>query len=87
MFLFRRCFPLVVLALASCGSELDSVRRVSVTELQQALDAGQAVVVDVRSTTESKWGHIKGAASIPLSQIRATAHQLPKDKLIVTYCA
>lgn len=65
----------------------DGVRRISISELQEALEKGLAVVVDVRGSVEYKLGHIKGALSVPLGLIARQLNELPKDKLIVTYCA
>jgi 3-mercaptopyruvate sulfurtransferase SseA len=65
----------------------DGVRRISISELQEALEKGEAVVVDVRGSVEYKLGHIKGALSVPLGLLAQQIKDLPKDKLIVTYCA
>ena len=65
----------------------DGIRRISVEELQAALERGEAVLVDVRGGVEYDLGHIKGARSVPLGLIAEQAGQLPRDKLIVTYCA
>jgi 3-mercaptopyruvate sulfurtransferase SseA len=65
----------------------DGVRRVTVDELRAALEKGSAVVVDVRGEDQYKAGHIKGALWIPGDQIANRAKELPKDKLIVTYCS
>ena len=65
----------------------DGVRRITVAELKQALDAHQAVVVDVRNETAFKAGHIHGAQLIPSAEIDKHVNELPKDKLIVTYCS
>ena len=65
----------------------DGVRRVTTTELKEALDKGTAVVVDVRAEEQYKAGHIKGALHIPETEIAARAAELPRDKMIVTYCS
>ena len=65
----------------------DGVRRVTIPELQAALEKGEAVVVDVRGSVEYQLGHIKGAINIPLGLIARQVNDLPKDKLVVTYCA
>ena len=64
----------------------DGVRRVTVGELGRLVEQGGAVVVDVRGSVEFEMGRIKGARSIPLGLIAGRAAELPKDKLIVTYC-
>ena len=65
----------------------DGVRRVTVSELSEAMEKGEAVAVDVRGGVEYDLGHIKGARSIPLGLVAERAKELPRDKLIVTYCA
>lgn len=53
------------------------------------LQRGQSsfVVVDVRSNDDFEDCHIESAINIPYRQINAeTTNQLPKDKIIVTYC-
>ena len=65
----------------------DGVRLIGISELQDALEKGEAVVVDVRGSVEYKLGHIKGALSVPLGLIAQQIKDLPKDKLVVAYCA
>lgn len=65
----------------------DGVRRVTISELKDALEKGEVVVLDVRGEVEYKLGHIKGARSLPLGLIAGQSEALPRDKLIVTYCA
>jgi tRNA pseudouridine-54 N-methylase len=65
----------------------DSVRRITVEELRAALEKGSAIVVDVRGEDSYKAGHIKGALWIPGDKIAGRTKELPKDKLIVTYCS
>jgi 3-mercaptopyruvate sulfurtransferase SseA len=65
----------------------DDTRRISIEETQKAVDAGTALVVDVRDESSYKTSHIKGAKSIPLAQFDERMGELPKDKLIITYCA
>ena len=65
----------------------DGVQRMTTVELRGALEKGEAVVVDVRSEDQYKASHIKGARSIPLGEVARRADELPRDKLIVTYCA
>jgi hypothetical protein len=62
-------------------------RRISIEETHKAIEAGTTVVVDVRDAANYKAGHIKSAKSIPLSQVDDRMGELPKDKLIITYCA
>jgi 3-mercaptopyruvate sulfurtransferase SseA len=65
----------------------DNVRRVTIDELKTMLADNKAVVIDVRGDAAYKAGHIKGARMIPAAEIDKHADELPKDKLIVTYCS
>jgi len=68
-------------------SPANVVRRVTPAELKGMLDRGEAAVVDVRSKEDYNNGHIKGAISFPRAEAVARASELPKDKLLVFYCA
>ena len=65
----------------------DDTRRISIEETQAAVNAGNAIVVDVRDESSYKASHIKGAKSIPLPQFEKRIGELPAGKLIITYCA
>lgn len=47
---------------------------------------GDAVLLDVRSPGEFAAGHIPGAMSVPLEQLRARVDELPRERPIVAYC-
>ena len=68
-------------------SQSDGVRRITPAELHDALDKGGAVVIDVRNEDSYKAGHIKGARSIPVNDFLSHVDELPRDKMIVTYCS
>ena len=72
---------------ATAATPSDGVRRVAVAELREALDKGAAVIVDVRSADQYKASHIKGALHIPEAEVAARSGELPRDKMIVTYCS
>lgn len=65
----------------------DGARRISVSELQDLLAKNQAVVIDVRNEASYNAGHIHGSKLIPEADIPNHLSELPKDKLIVTYCS
>lgn len=66
---------------------LDQVRRITVAEAKKLVDQGKAVFVDVRSKEQYDLGHIKGALSIPGSQLMKRLREVPPGKMIITYCA
>lgn len=65
----------------------DGAQRITVAELRAALDNGTAILVDVRGEDAYKAEHIKGAILIPVYEIAARYKELPKNKLIATYCS
>jgi rhodanese-related sulfurtransferase len=58
---------------------------VSRRELEARLKAGDIVVLDVRPAVEYEAGHIAGARSVPVSDLRCL-RSLAKDTEIVAYC-
>jgi 3-mercaptopyruvate sulfurtransferase SseA len=62
------------------------ISRVSLDETRAAMDAGTAVIVDVRSAEAYQGGHITGAINIPTAEIAARLGELEKTQWIITYC-
>ena len=62
-------------------------RRISVDEARAAFERGEAVFVDVRGRDPYVQGHIPGALMIPFDEVERHAQKLPRNKLIITYCA
>ena len=50
------------------------------------LIASGAIVVDVRTPTEFKDGHMKGALNFPLQNLTSQMNKLKKEQVIVTCC-
>jgi len=59
---------------------------VTATELARRLDHGSVVVLDVRPTEEYVAGHIPGAISLPVTELKRRLKELPQGKEIVAYC-
>ena len=59
---------------------------VSPQRTKEMLDAGEAVVVDVREDYEREAGHIEGSRHIELERLASQAESLPRDKPIVFQC-
>ena len=68
------------------ANPLAAARRISGEEARQAVAKGEAVLVDVRAKESYKGEHAKGAISLPLSDLSSRMGELPKDKLVITYC-
>ena len=64
------------------------VPRISVEKAKAAIDAGQAILVDVRSAKSYTAGHAVGSISIPLENFENNINNLSleKDQWIITYC-
>jgi hydroxyacylglutathione hydrolase len=64
------------------------VPRIAVDEAKAAFDAGQAIIVDVRSPDAYENEHAEGAINIPLGTFESDIEniQLEKDQWIITYC-
>ncbi|HKG45633.1 MAG TPA: rhodanese-like domain-containing protein [Pyrinomonadaceae bacterium] len=65
----------------------DGARRVTTDELEAMLKNGEAIVVDVRNQASFDIGHIPGSRLIPAGEILNHLNELPRDKMIVTYCS
>ena len=72
---------------AQAEAAIAKVKRISEKEAYRLLTNGSAVIVDVRSNAQYQLGHIKGAISIPRSQIVSRFKELPPGKMVITYCA
>jgi 3-mercaptopyruvate sulfurtransferase SseA len=65
----------------------DGVRRITPAEAREAVDKGKAIIIDVRGDASYNAGHIKGARSISVNDIGSRTSELPRDKMIITYCS
>jgi rhodanese-related sulfurtransferase len=65
------------------GDEVEAIGR---DELMARLARGDVVLVDVRPAEEFEAGHIDGAQSIPIAELRQRLEDLPSDREIVAYC-
>jgi rhodanese-related sulfurtransferase len=59
---------------------------VTCTELRHRIKDGRVVVVDVRPAEEYAAGHIAGARSIPIDELKTRLREIPKRSDIVAYC-
>jgi len=55
-------------------------------ELLRRVRNGEVTVLDVRPPEEYRAGHIPGALSIPIGELKARLKELPKDREVVAYC-
>ena len=60
--------------------------RVSLSDAKVAFDAGEALIVDVRSEEEFTKSRIPGSILIPVDDTAGNEPEVEKDALIFTYC-
>ncbi len=63
-----------------------ALERVSGEELMQRVRKGEVTVLDVRPNQEYRAGHIPGARSVPVGELKRRLTELPKNREIVAYC-
>jgi rhodanese-related sulfurtransferase len=63
-----------------------ALERVSGKELMRRVRDGEVMVLDVRPAEEYRAGHIPGARSVPVAELRKRLAELPKNREIVAYC-
>jgi rhodanese-related sulfurtransferase len=64
------------------------VATISPSQLPALLSIPNAFLIDVRDSDEWASGHLDGARSVPLDQLRADPdHELPPDATLVFICA
>ena len=68
-------------------AQAGSFPRISQADAYKLFKDNKAVFVDVRSNVQFSQGHIKGAISIPGSQIVARFSEVQPGKTVITYCA
>ena len=65
----------------------DGAPRITIAELREKIKKDEVFIVDVRNQASFDAGHIPGSKLIPSGEILNHLDELPKDKLIVTYCS
>lgn len=73
------------LATAYLGDR-EGLEAVTRDELARRLPRGDITVIDVRPTPEFNAGHIAGARSVPVTELRPRLRTLPKAHEVVAYC-
>jgi rhodanese-related sulfurtransferase len=64
----------------------DGVEVIGRDELAARLQRREVLVIDVRPPAEYSAGHIVGARSVPITELRRRLRALPKDNDVVAYC-
>ncbi len=66
--------------------ERDSLEPISRKELLRRIHQGTVTVIDTRPVEEFNAGHLPGALSLPLTEVKRRLRELPRDREIVAYC-
>jgi rhodanese-related sulfurtransferase/DNA-binding transcriptional ArsR family regulator len=66
--------------------ERGAMEAVAGDELLRRVKKGEVTVLDVRPAEEYRAGHIPGAISIPVGELKARLEELPKGREVVAYC-
>jgi rhodanese-related sulfurtransferase len=64
----------------------DPAHELTPTQVKEALDKGDVVLVDVREPYEWEAGRIPGARHIEIERLAARADEVPSDKPVVFQC-
>ncbi len=64
----------------------DDLEPLTLSELRTLVREGGVTIVDVRPRDEYQSGHIPGAISVPLGELKRRMRELPKRREIVAYC-
>lgn len=67
-------------------SDRSQSQAVPMEDLLKLTRSGKVVVLDTRPVNEFMAGHITGAVSVPVDEMRQRLKKLPKDKEYVAYC-
>lgn len=67
-------------------NSLNTARRITAEELHRLWQKDEVLIVDTRLEPAFKQSHIRGAILIPSNEFASRADELPKSKMIVTYC-
>jgi type IV secretory pathway protease TraF len=65
----------------------DGAARITIPDLQEKIKKNEVYILDVRNQASFDAGHIPNSKLIPSGEILNHLDELPKDKLIVTYCS
>ncbi|KAA0233770.1 MAG: hypothetical protein JJLCMIEE_03627 [Acidimicrobiales bacterium] len=66
--------------------ERQAMERIDAADLLERTRSGVVTVLDVRPREEYEGGHVPGAVSVPLDELKSRLSELPMDRAVVAYC-
>lgn len=69
------------------GRELHRIPEIDISGLDEERRRDDAVVLDVRSLSEYREGHVPGARHLAHTRLRARLDALPRDRRLLVHCA
>lgn len=66
--------------------ERNVLEPISIKELQSKIKDNDVTIIDVRPNVEYLNGHLPGAVSIPMSELKSKIQNLPAGKEVIAYC-
>lgn len=73
----------VQFAFVSCSNSQTSKQE----NKQENVDYSEAFLLDVRTPQEHNNEAVEGSVNIPINELKSNLDKLPKDDLIIVYCA
>lgn len=64
----------------------DTLEPVTMKELRKLVRDGDVTIVDVRPADEYAAGHIPGALSVPVPELKRRLREIPKGREVIAYC-
>jgi rhodanese-related sulfurtransferase/DNA-binding transcriptional ArsR family regulator len=64
----------------------DQLEPVTLKELRRLMRDDDVTVVDVRPSDEYQAGHIPGALSVPVPELKRRLREIPKSREVIAYC-
>jgi rhodanese-related sulfurtransferase len=71
----------------AAGFEIDSIQRITATELETLMNNGEEAVIDVRKPGEYSSAHIANVPNLPLDFINDHVADFPSQKTTYLHCA
>ncbi len=64
----------------------DALEPITLHDLRRRMREGDVTVIDVRPEAEYRAGHIPGAISVPVAELKRRLAEIPKRREVVAYC-